>query len=181
MLVRDHMSEKVITVERDCRIDAARALLAKRRIRQLPVVGNGRLLGIVTDRDLRSAPANKRTVGDVMTAKPVTIEPDAPVDEAAQTLRTLKIGALPVLENRTLVGILTASDVLDAFVELSGVGDPTYHLTLTGSRGLADWQIRRIIEHKRGEVKWMYPVGQRRAGRIHVRVKTRDIDRKSVV
>jgi len=174
MLVRDHMSAHVITVERSAALDEARALLRKHRIRQLPVMHRGRLAGIVTDRDLRAAPPSRKTVGDVMTAKPVVIRPAAPIDEAAHLLRTLKVGALPVVENKTLVGIITASDVLDAFIELSGVAEPTFHLVLTGvgSRD-AKWRIRRIVAQHHGDLKWIY---HDRQHRVHLRLKVGSVD-----
>jgi acetoin utilization protein AcuB len=177
MLVRDCMSSKVISVERQDPIEAARALLRKHRIRQLPVMRGERLVGIVTDRDLRSAAGADAIVNDVMTAKPVVVRPEAPIDEAAQSLRALKVGALPVVENKRVVGILTASDVLSAFVELSGVTEPTYHMTLSATDGLpGDWQIRRVISNKHGEVKWMHRDKKHHPNRVHLRLKTRNIE-----
>lgn len=175
MLVRDHMSKKVITVQRDTPIKDARALLSKHRIRQLPVLRGERLIGIVTDRDFRSARDTQKRVGDVMTAKPVVIRPDAPIDEAARMLRTHKIGALPVVEARSLIGILSGSDVLDAFVEFCGVIEPSYHMIVSGGDpGDRRWQIRRIIEQKRADLKWIYR--DRRSGKVHLRVKAQRAD-----
>jgi acetoin utilization protein AcuB len=175
MLVRDYMSKKVITVDRQCSIVDARALLRKHRFRQLPVIHKDRLSGIVTDRDLRSASATMKTVSEAMTAKPSAIGPDAPIDEAARLLRTLKVGALPVLENRSLVGIITTSDVIDAFVQLCGVTEPTYHLVLAGGHDAeAKWRIRRVIDRKHGDLKWIYR--DRRSGRVHLRLLSTDID-----
>jgi acetoin utilization protein AcuB len=175
MLVRDYMSSKVITIERECSIADARALLRKHRFRQLPVMHKDRLSGIVTDRDLRGASAAKGTVSDVMTAKPSVVGPDAPIDEAARLLRTLKVGALPVVDHVTLVGIITTSDVLDAFVQLCGVTEPTYHLVLAGGRDAeAKWRIRRVIDQKHGDLKWIYR--DRRSGKVHLRLHTTDID-----
>ncbi|MFI5394829.1 MAG: CBS domain-containing protein [Candidatus Binatia bacterium] len=175
MLVRDYMSSKVITVDRQCPIADARALLRKHRFRQLPVIHKDRLSGIVTDRDLRSVSATMKTVSEAMTAKPSAIGPDAPIDEAARLLRTLKVGALPVVENHSLVGIITTSDVIDAFVQLCGVTEPTYHLVLAGGRDAeAKWRIRRVIDRKHGDLKWIYR--DRRSGRVHLRLLTTDID-----
>jgi acetoin utilization protein AcuB len=172
MLVRDYMSKKVITVQHNCPTDEARALLRKHRIRQLPVLNGERLAGIVTDRDLRSALDPHRTVGDLMPAKLAVIRPDASVDEAARLLRTHKIGALPVVEGRKLVGILSVSDVLDAFVEFCGVAEPTYHMIVSGGQhGDPRWHIRRIIEQKHGDLKWIYR--DRRTRNVHLRLKAR--------
>lgn len=175
MLVRDHMSEKTITVQRDTSVSHARSLLRKHRIRQLPVLKGERLVGIITDRDLRGADTTQQSVGELMTAKPAVIRPDAPIDEAARVLRTHKIGALPVVEGKALIGILSGSDVLDAFVEFCGVLEPTYHLVVSGADGAnAKWQVRRVIEQQRADLKWIYR--DKRSGQVHLRLKTPRVD-----
>jgi len=174
MVVRDYMSSQVITVDRQCAIADARALLRKHRIRQIPVVHKDRLVGIVTDRDLRAALPATKTVSEIMTAKPTIIGPMAPIDEAARVLRKLKVGALPVVDGHKLVGIMTTVDVLDAFVEFCGVTEPTYHLMLAGSGVDMRWRVRRVIDQKRGDLKWIYR--DRRSGRVHLRLKATNID-----
>jgi acetoin utilization protein AcuB len=176
MLVRDHMSRKVVTLNPQSSVEDARALLRRHRIRQVPVLRDGRLVGIVTDRDLRSAAGAKRKITDVMTGKPFVISPIASVDEAARLLRTYKIGAVPVVEEGKLVGILSAADVLDAFVELSGVTEPTYRLSLIAKSGRSPEEIRRIVEHNRGEVKWLHRRGEGKGSDVQLRVKVRRID-----
>lgn len=175
MLVRDYMSSKVISVDPQCPITQARGLLRKHRIRQLPVLRKDRLAGIVTDRDVRGASAAMKTVAEVLTAKPSVIAPDAPIDEAARLLRTLKVGALPVVVNGRLVGIVTTADVLDAFVDFCGVSEPTYHLLLTGGDGPeAKWRVRRVIERKHGDLKWIYR--DPRSGKVQVRIRAIKVD-----
>ena len=177
MLVRDRMSRKVISVQRQDPIAAARALMQKHGVRQFPVVQEERLVGIVTDRDLRSAPASAKIVSEVMTSKPTTVGPDVAEDEAARLLRTHKIGALPVVDNGKLIGILAGSDVLDAFVDLSGVAEPTYHVILTAADVPdAERQIRRIVEQEHGELKWIHRDKSQRPPRVHLRLKARRVD-----
>ena len=177
MLVRDRMVRKVITTEPQRSLAEVRALLRRHRVRQVPVLRGDRVVGIVTDRDLRSAPAAAKTVADVMTAKPFVISPDASVDEAARLMRTYKIGALPVVDGAALLGILTASDVLDAFVDLSGVAEPTYRIVLTGEPGKQfEARIRHIVEKRRGELKWLHYDAKHRPAEIHLRVKVRHVD-----
>lgn len=177
MLVRDHMSRKVVTLDPQSSVEEARALLRRHRIRQVPVLRDGRLVGIVSDRDLRSASNAKRKISDVMTGKPFVISPIASVDEAARLLRTYKIGAVPVVEEGKLVGILSAADILDAFVELSGVAEPTYRLELVAKAGRKEDEIRRIVEHNHGEVKWLHrPSNGKRRRDVQLRVKVRRID-----
>jgi acetoin utilization protein AcuB len=176
MLVRNRMSSKVITVEPGQPIAQARALLHRHRIRQLPVLRKERLVGIITDRDLRGAATSAETVADVMTAKPMVIDPNASVDEAARQLRARKFGALPVVDGNKLVGILTASDILDAFVDLSGVGEATYRIMISGAKGRqAQQQVRQAITNTHGELKWLHP-DSRDPSKLHLRLKARHID-----
>jgi acetoin utilization protein AcuB len=175
MVVRDYMSSPVITIDPQCTIAGARTRLRKHRIRQLPVVHKDRLVGIITDRDLRSTSAATKTVGEVMTARPTVIRAMVPIDEAARVLRRLKVGALPVIDDHKLVGIITITDMLNAFVEFCGVTEPTYHLMLTGATGAdVKWQVRRVIDRKRGDLKWIYR--ERRSGTLQVRLKATHLD-----
>jgi acetoin utilization protein AcuB len=137
MKIAQWMKHPVITVKPADSARHAREIMEKRRINQLPVVVNGRLVGIVTDRDLRDAfpsvfdapePGGRGLavtdpaaipVEDVMTAKVLTLTSDASVAEGAQLMRRERIGALPIVEAGRLVGILTRSDVLDAFAAAS--------------------------------------------------------------
>lgn len=180
MLVRDRMTRKVVSVKPESALTEARRMLNRHRVRQLPVLVKGRLVGIVTDRDLRSASARAKTVKDVMTAKPTTIAPQAAVDEAARLLRTYKIGALPVLEGGSLCGIITGTDVLDAFVDLSGVAEATYRIMLSSKTGTEGKQlearIRTIVEHNRGELKWLHRETRKGTPIIHLRLKSRRLD-----
>jgi acetoin utilization protein AcuB len=90
--------------------------------RRLPVVQDGALLGILTDRDLRRhVGAEERTrVEAVMTETPLTISPVTSVEEAVRLMLKHQIGGLPVVESGTVVGIITTSDVLQAFLEVTG-------------------------------------------------------------
>lgn len=131
MLVRDLMTPDPITVTPECSVAEALIMMEQSRIRHLLVVTDGFLVGIVTDRDIRlnlPSPATslsvwevnyllrQLTVQQVMTKRVVTTDPDISVREAARVLLERKIGALPVLEGRRLVGILTETDVLRGFV-----------------------------------------------------------------
>ncbi len=138
MRVEQWMTMEVTTVRPRDSVAHARALLEERRINQLPVVVNGRLVGIVTDRDLRDAVSTavsataeatgaraQRLTPDsipveaVMTAKAMFVRPGDTMERAATLMRRERIGALPVLEGRALRGIITRSDVLRAFLELA--------------------------------------------------------------
>jgi acetoin utilization protein AcuB len=176
MLVRNRMSSKVITIDPEEPLDQARALLHRHSIRQLPVLRKGRLVGIITDRDLRGAGAKAATVADLMTPKPMVIESSASVDEAARVLTAHKIGALPVVDDGKLVGILASADILDAFVDLSGVGEATYRIVISGARGkLAERRIREVVTVQHGEIKWLHP-DTRNPNKVHLRLKARRVE-----
>lgn len=134
--VADWMTEGVLAVETFDSIAIARQLMAKHRVNQLPVVDDDRLVGIVTDRDVRDAYptsmminrtkeidsfAAKITVEEVMTHDIFVVRPDTPLKTAVGLLRRHRIGALPVVRNKDLVGIITRSDILD-FVLNDGAG-----------------------------------------------------------
>jgi acetoin utilization protein AcuB len=131
------MTKSLITIKPKDTLRHARERLAKYRINQLPVVVGDKLVGIVTDRDVRDAyPSSLRlfhgkdidefgdshTVEEIMTYNVVTVTPQTSLRETAQRLRQQRFGALPVVDNGKLVGIITRSDVLDAMLA-EGMGE----------------------------------------------------------
>jgi acetoin utilization protein AcuB len=119
MFVRQIMTRRVVTASPDTTLAEARRLLDDHRIRHLPVLVNGRLVGIVSDRDLRSAAgANGRrtAVGGIMTPKPFTVTSDARVEEAARLMLDHGVGGLPVVDANELTGIVTGDDLLRALL-----------------------------------------------------------------
>lgn len=121
MLVRRRMTPEVVTVPPTASVADALDTLNAHDIRHLPVVDAGRLVGIVTDRDLRLALTgrpNETLVTDVMTPDPVTVSPTATVEATARTMVERALGCVPVVQDGELVGILTDSDLLRAFVEI---------------------------------------------------------------
>lgn len=132
MRVADWMNKELVVVTPDVPVKEAMRILQEKRIRHLPVVEEGRLVGIITDRDLRSvapSPAtslsiyeinyllDKLTVKEVMTKKVFTVSPETELEEAARLILGRRIGALPVVKDGTLVGIITETDLLRAFLE----------------------------------------------------------------
>jgi len=137
MRVAELMTSKVFTVEPHDLIDRVFFLIHYEKIRHLPVVEKGKLVGIVSDRDLYKALGPKSNSNAVETNKDntqlhvvsqkvahimhrgvYTIGPDAFLSEAAALLAEHRIGALPVVENNKLVGILSATDILRVFAKL---------------------------------------------------------------
>lgn len=132
------MTQHVVTTKpRDSAVHA-RAVMEEHRVNQLPVIEGPKLVGIVTDRDLRDAfPSLAETLGrrqpmpkgadphaipveDLMSRDVMTVAPDASLAAAARLLRRERIGAIPVVKSGRLVGILTRSDLLDALIHLLG-------------------------------------------------------------
>lgn len=117
------MTREVVTVTPSTSLTEAVELLRSHTIRHLPVIDDGRVVGILTDRDLRfamgaGASSDEAAAADVMNAPAITVPPETPVESAARTLIEHRIGCLPVVEDGALVGILTESDLLRSFVDL---------------------------------------------------------------
>jgi acetoin utilization protein AcuB len=121
VLVAEVMNRRVVTVAPDATVAEARRLLDERRIRHVPVVAGGRVVGLVSDRDVRSAARGDpecTRVADIMTRDVLTVSPGARVEEAARLMLAHRIGGLPVLERGELIGIVTTTDLLRALVDL---------------------------------------------------------------
>lgn len=121
MIVRKIMTVRPETAHPEDSIESARLKMERGGFRSLPVVDNeGRLVGIITSRDLlRYAHALPNTkVDHAMTRDPITITPDASAEECATTLLAHKFGGLPVIEGDRLIGIVTSTDLLRAFVRV---------------------------------------------------------------
>jgi acetoin utilization protein AcuB len=140
MLVQDVMQRGVVAVEPETALAEVMRLLERRGIRHLPVLDQGNLVGIISDRDVKAAGAMRAGPGaastrlaarDIMTRRVLTIAPMFPVEEAARIMVTRKISALPVTEGDRLIGIVTETDVLDLFVRAMGVTEPSSRLDVT--------------------------------------------------
>jgi len=135
LICGDWMTAKVHTVKPLDSVAHARALIEEHRVNQLPVLKDGMLVGIVTDRDLRDAvsavtasakaartiePApdapEQIPVEAVMTRNVMTLSPHSSVVAAAELMRRERIGSVPIVDGRALVGIITRSDILKVFV-----------------------------------------------------------------
>jgi len=132
MLVRDWMSDQVAVVRPEDEVSSVALRLRERRIRQFPVMVEGRLVGIITDRDVRTVLGGARVstleereialgtrVAAVMTTKPVSVAPDDDLSEAIELLIDGKMGGIPVVDEEDgLVGIVTYVDALRCFLDL---------------------------------------------------------------
>ncbi len=112
--VADIMAKPVVTAAPDTPVGLARRLLKEAWIRHLPVLDGDLLVGIVSERDLRHAAREDIPLSDVMTRAVFVLSPRTPIRQAARLFRERRFGALPVLEGRRLVGIVSIVDVLPA-------------------------------------------------------------------
>ena len=146
MFVGRRMTRNVVTVAKDASVLHVRNLLREKDINQVPVVDGKKVIGVITDGDIRensASPASTLSIhelnyllsemkaGDIMTRNPVTASPDTPVEEAAKVLNEKGIGCLPVVQNDELVGIITTCDMLNVLLEVMGVGTPSSRIELS--------------------------------------------------
>ena len=133
------MTRPPVTVSPDATVAAALSAMRRGRFRHLPVVAAGELVGVVSDGDLEAPPGAPveaaealagRPLTEVMSAQPITVWPDEPVEVAARLLVEHAIGCLPVVADQGLVGILTESDLFSVLLRLLGGGEPSSRITL---------------------------------------------------
>ncbi|SHH08063.1 CBS domain-containing protein [Desulfosporosinus lacus] len=139
MYVRQFMTAQVFTVTPEKTIADTMALMREKKISRMPVVEKGKLVGLVTDGDLREvspSPATtlsifelnyliaKTPIREVAIKKVVTCHPDTQIEDAALLMRDHKIGGLPVVDEGKVVGIITGSDIMDAFLDIMGFRSP---------------------------------------------------------
>ena len=139
MFVQDVMTADPVTVTVDATLPEIARLMVDKHIRRVPVMDHeGNLVGIISDRDVREnmpSPAttlskweintllDKLKAEEIMTSPVIVTAPDCPIEEAARVLLEKKIGALPVVQNGVLVGIITETDFFRAFVDMLSGGD----------------------------------------------------------
>jgi acetoin utilization protein AcuB len=169
MLIREFMTKQVITIEADDPMQKAIQLLAKHKINMMPVVHGGKLVGVISDRDLKKASPSDATdleqhelkyllskikVKDIMTKIVITLPPDFTIAEAAEVLLNNDISGAPVLDAQgRLVGIITNSDLYKALIALSGLG----------RRGI---QFAFQVQDRPGSIKELTDIIRSRGGRI---------------
>lgn len=145
MYVRNRMTKNPYTIAYDAPITDAVALLREKGLKRLPVVDGEKVVGILTQSDIHKVSPTKATslsifeinyllskltVKDAMAKKAITIEVDSLLEEAAVIMRENRIGTLPVVDGGKLVGIITESDIFDAFIDLLGFKDNGSRITI---------------------------------------------------
>ena len=146
MFVGERMSRPVISVSPDAPINEVLVMFRNEHIRRAPVMKEGRLVGIVSERDLLNASPSSATtlsvwelnyliskvkVKDVMTKKVITVDADTPIEEAARIMADKKIGGLPVTSAGKVVGMITETDLFKILLELMGAREKATRVTVT--------------------------------------------------
>jgi acetoin utilization protein AcuB len=145
MLVGERMSHPVISLLPRMPVVDALELLRREHIRRAPVIKDGKMIGIVSDKDLINASPSSATslsvwelnyllskilVKEVMTAKVLTVQENTPIEEAARIMADNKIGGLPVMRGEEVVGMITETDLFKVFLELMGAREPGVRATV---------------------------------------------------
>ncbi len=147
MLVKNWMSKNVVTIQEDDTMQHAMRLMKENQVRMLPVMSSGKLIGIVSDTDLKRASASDATtldvhellyliskikVNEIMTRNPITVPDDYTVEEAAQLMMEHNISGVPVMDcDGNIAGVITRHDVFTILINLSGLGKKGIQLAFT--------------------------------------------------
>lgn len=156
MMVGNRMTKEPVTAEPDELLIRAAHKMQSGGFHRLPVVSEGKLVGILTDRDLREHQGHLEhtKINGVMTEKPVTVTPATTLEDAAQIMLQRQFGGLPVVADGRLVGIITASDILKAFLDVMGAshgGSTRIDFVLEGEEhGFVE--ATRLVAREGGEV-----------------------------
>jgi len=165
MLIKEWMSKDVLTVDENTSLMRATRIMKENNIRRLPVVSHGKLIGIITDRDVKDASPSKTTtldihelyyllsemkVQDVMTPSPLTLSGDESLEKAAMIMLYSKISGIPVVDDGGyLIGLLSETDVLRGFIHTTGITDGAMQFVfdLPDSPGAVTKVVKELREH----------------------------------
>jgi acetoin utilization protein AcuB len=169
MLVKNQMSTPAVTIDVNDSMSNAIKLLKKHNIKMLPVMEKGKLVGVITDRDLKRASASDATsleihellyliskvkIKDIMTKNPVTVPPDYTIEETAEILLKHKISGVPVVDHFGMVlGVVTQNDIFKIIISLTGAE----------KRGI---QFGMEVEDRPGSIKEVTDVIREHGGRM---------------
>ena len=169
MLVKNWMHKPAITIDKHGSMQEAMNLMKTHHISLLPVLDKNRLVGVITDRDLKKASASEATtlemhellyllstikVKDIMSVNPVTVPPDFTIEETAELLLVNKISGVPVVDkNGIVVGVISHTDLFKVIISLTGIG----------KRGI---QFAFCLEDRQGSIQDVAQIIRRFGGRM---------------
>lgn len=196
MIVGKRMQKNLITIRQNDMLKTAISLMREKSIRHLPVVDNGKLIGIITAGDLhrvilkseklstasksgKKHPALSLKCKEVMIEDPIVISPDTDLEQAARLIHYHKIDGLPVVEDGRLVGIITMTDILEVFIEIMTVISSTARIDviLGGDEKEYDKALKLISKRKAELISVAMSAHQDPSERIYFfRLKTTRLD-----
>ena len=141
MLVRDWMSEQVEVVQPDDDVAAVQARFRQRRVRQFPVVADGKLVGIITERDytrnvaLKGKSSKHLKARELLTSKVLYVSPSHGVDECMRLMTDHRVRHLPVLEHGKIVGVVSIGDLVNWIITTQGTTIQQLETYITGYPG----------------------------------------------
>jgi acetoin utilization protein AcuB len=154
MRIKQMMTENPVTVSPDTSVLDAQRIMKEKKIRRLPIVEKGKLVGIVTKTELLEATPSlthdltdilsKKKVKEMMRKSPITVTPDTPFEDALRIGQEEKIGSFPVVEDGKLVGIATESDIVRFLVHALGIHEEGSRITIVGSKEHWGW-LEKVI------------------------------------
>ena len=169
MLVKNWMNKPAITIDKHSSMHDAMTLMKKHQITLLPVMDKQRLVGVLTDRDLKKASASDATtlemhellyllssikIKDIMSPKPISVPPDFTIEETAELLLANKISGVPVVDNDgNVIGVITHTDLFKVIISLTGIG----------KKGV---QFAFCLEDRQGSILEVAQIIRRFGGRI---------------
>ncbi|MDE2058905.1 MAG: CBS domain-containing protein [candidate division NC10 bacterium] len=197
MRVKDRMRRSLVSVAQTDTLDHALTTLKRFNIRHLPVVKGDRVVGIVSDRDVKKAApspfdyptaeefrafTSAVTVKEIMTKEVVTVAPLTPIEEAASLMSQKRIGALPVVQEGRLVGMITETDVLGVMTEMMGATQTAsrIEIEIPASPGTLT-EVIGIVEGQQVEIASLVTLPAREGARRLVILRLRTINPDPVV
>lgn len=158
MRIRSLMIKKPITITENASVKDALDLMNAHSIRHLPIVNHGnKFIGFVTLTDLKQAfipsMVTDLSLKDIMVKDPIILHPDTRIETAARIIYKHKIGGIPVVENQKLVGIITITDILEAFISMMGILTNSSRVDVAlGSNPKAFREVSHIIQDHGGQI-----------------------------
>lgn len=158
MKVNEWMAKDPVTVTKDQKVQDCVDLMKKHSIRHLPVVENKKLIGLLTESDLRevflASLMEDLSIEGVMISEPITVSPNTEIEDAAKLIYYHKIGGLPVVDDyEYVVGMITVADLVEVFIELMGVLKSSSRIdVILGDEPEAFERVSGLIRSEGGEI-----------------------------
>lgn len=189
MLIKDWMTKDVLTVDENTSLMRATRIMKEKNVRRLPVLSHGKLTGLITDRDLKDASPSKSTsldihemyyllsdmkAKDVMTANPICLNGDDSLEKAAMVMLENRISGIPVKDSAGhLIGLLSETDVLRAFLHCTGIKDGAlqYIFDLPDAPGSVSSVIDILRYHKARILSVLTSFDENRKGKKQVAIR----------